>query len=252
MRKLILTLALVVAVHSLAWGGMLIEGRTGDGKPFVWACEDGLFRFGSDENYTIIDTRTQMTYVVMPQEKAYLAFSAEENRRRMEEMQAQLEKMRKSLGAMGQKLGGLFGKSAKEEKPRQPQMNFKKTGQRDRIAGYTVEKVVVYQDGRPVRELWVSSKVAKDMAHRCDLESLARMAEASFPAQNGEEATFSAYQIKNYQSLGYPLKEVSYRDGTRMEITKIEKKTLPKNYFKVPAGFQQKTYPGVGQGGMPW
>ncbi|GEM_PF-3536170 len=249
----ILVLALVFAASPLL-AGMVIEAKNEDGKRFLWACEGGLFRIGTEEAYTIIDTDKQMTYTVIPEKKIYYASSAEENRERMKAMQEQMKKMQQALGAMGKKFGKLFGGDqapAPEEKP--VKHTYKKTGKKARIAGYDAEQVVVYENGRPVSEIWVSPKLAKDLNRSCDLRKLSQMTEASLPEEwKQPEQAVSVMEMKEFQELGYPLKEVSYDGEFRQEVTKVEKKSLPKSFFSVPEGYKQVSYPSP-QGGMrPW
>ncbi len=257
MKKLGLVLGFVLFFGvSSVLAGMLMEARTNKGERFLWACEDGLFRMGTDEVYTIMDAKHQMTYTIFTKDRTYYATSAEESRKRLKAMEEQMEKMKKALGAMEKKFGKLFGGGTAEtppaEEPHQPKVTYKKTGQKAKIAGYKVEQVIVYEDGKPVSEVWVSKKVGHDLGKCCDLEKLAKMTEAFLPEEWKGRGGGSTVEADQYEELGFPLKEISYEDRYQMEVTKVEKKRLSKSFFAVPEGYKKMSYPMPQGGQMPW
>ncbi|NPA49419.1 MAG: DUF4412 domain-containing protein [Thermodesulfobacteria bacterium] len=258
MKKFLLLVALSLSVvlgASPLLAGILIEAQTSDGDRLTWACEDGLFRIGMGEAYTIMDTNNEMTYVVIPKEKIYYASSVEENQQRMKAMQEQMKKMQKALGAMGKKFGKIFGEKQEIQPPKEKPSKFthKKTGKKSRIAGYTAEQLIIYENGRPVSEVWVSEKLARDLRKSCNVEKLTKMTEATLPEEwQTSKRKMSALEMKDFEEFGYPLKEVSYEDNYRVEVIKVEKKPLPKSLFSVPKGYKKASYPSLQGGFQSW
>ncbi|OAQ21499.1 DUF4412 domain-containing protein [Thermosulfurimonas dismutans] len=258
MKRIVILFWALMVFSASGMAGMVIQGRTSDGDTYYWVCQDGWSRTGTDRYYVIMDANRQVSYTVMVTEKTYYETTAAESRERLRQMQ-------QSMGAFAKRFGKFFGggQAATEAEPARPQVTYKKTGQKQTIAGYLAEQVIVFENGRPVREIWVSKKLAQDMAKSCDLKKFAEMVKAMVPSewQGGfsPQGAESMSWLTKEQELGYPLKEIYYQGQRVQEVTKVEKKELPRSYFSVPAGFKKMSsygggYPGnIPQGGgMPW
>ncbi len=262
--KKILALILVVGFWwtSLSWSGMLMIQKNSSGDTMHWACEDGLFRTGTDEFYTVMDANKQVIYTIMVKERQYTVTTPEDVRRQMEAMQKQMEQMQSSMEALSKKfkgLGKLFGKSEPEEEtpPPEPKVTYKSTGEKARIAGYKARKILELQDGRPVAELWVSEALARDIMGACNYKKLEKMFKAMAP--EGQE--MPAYQKGQGQSgvilkeegvFGFPIKIVDLEGGEVIQLIKAEKKKIPRSYFQVPAGFRKVNYQAGPMMGKPF
>ncbi len=251
-RKILLVTLLLWLCPIVAQGGMLIIQKNSSGTVTHWACEDGLFRMGTEDFYTITDANKQLIYTVMVKERQYTVTTAEEIRRQMEALQAQMSKM-SALTNKFKGLGKFFGKKKEEEKaPEGPQITYKVTGKKATIAGYQTIQVLELENGQPSAELWVSEALARDVSQACDYRKLEKMMKAMFPegkpsgpyAQGNQQGVI----IKQGRVKGFPVKTVDLNEGEVVQIIKVEKKHLPRSYFQVPKGFSKVEYPqGMGQ-----
>lgn len=262
--KKILALTLMIGFWwaSLSWSGMLMVQKDSSGDTMYWACEDGLFRSGTDEVYTIMDANKQVIYTVMVKDRQYMVTTAEEARRQMEAMQKQMEEMQSSMKALSEKfkgLGKLFGKGKPEEEtpPPEPKITYKSTGEKARIAGYKARKIVELQDGRPVAELWISEALARDVMRACNYKKLEKMFKAMVP--EGQEMPVyqkgqgqSGVILKEGELFGFPIKIVDLEGGEIIQVIKAEKKKIPRSYFQIPAGFKKVDYQAGPMMGKPF
>ncbi len=255
-KKIWLWALLFVLGPVWAQAGMLIIQKNSSGTVTHWACEDGLFRMGTDDFYTITDANKQLIYTVMVKERQYTVTTAEEIRQQMEAMQAQMSKM-SALTKKFKGLGKFFGKKQKEEEkaPEGPQITYKVTGKKATIAGYKTVQVLELEDGQPTVELWLSEALARDVSKACDYRKLEKMMKAMFPegkpsgpyAQGGNQGAI----IHQDKIFGFPVKTVDLTEGETIQVIKAEKKRIPRSYFQVPKGFKKTTYPGT-MGGRPF
>ena len=264
-KSLIWVLLFCVGFVSWSWAGMLVLYDQGQGETFEMVCEDGLSKFGGDEFYTIMDANRGLIYYVMPKEKKYTVMTAEEMRQQMESTISQMEEMKKKFKALGERFkgfGNIMGQDSAPEKQKKPEITYKFTHEKAKIAGYPARKVLELRDGQPVMELWISKDFMRDLEKACDWEKLQKMMEKMTPRNlppQTNQAQFSAF-IKEKDLGGIPLKEVSFKEGLIMEVKKVEKAKFPASYFSVPKGFKkvetglfgmpqgQQPFPG----GKPW
>lgn len=240
----------------LSWAGMLLIQKNSSGTIIHWACEDGLFRMGTDDFYTIMDANQQVTYTVMVKERQYTVTTVEDTRRQMEEMQKQMEQMQSSIKALNQKfkgLGKLFGKNEPEPEegpPPEPKISYKATEETTKIAGYKARKVIELQDGRPMAELWLSEALARDVSRACNYAKLEKMIKAMLPegktlANSQQGSPQGGTIIKEGKIFGFPVKTVDLEESQITQVIKVEKKKFPRYYFQVPTGFKRVSfYPG--------
>ncbi|WP_456434172.1 DUF4412 domain-containing protein [Thermosulfuriphilus sp.] len=253
MKKIFFFLLLLLWT-TVASAGMIIESRTAQGERFLFACEGSLFRMGTEDNYTIMDAEGQMFYTVIPAEKTYYAISVEESRKNLEAMEKRLNKVEKTLGAIGKKFGSLFGgkddQAQEEAPPVAPEVVYKKTGQKGKVAGWRAEKFIIYKNGEPVSEIWASKWLAVEMARVCNLRKLAEITKASVP-ENWSDDALPTIEADKYEELGYPLKERTSQGELVMEVIRAEKKKLSRDFFSIPENYKKASYPQM-QGGRPW
>ena len=103
--------------------------------------------------------------------------------------------------------------------PAGPKPTVDKTGKNDTVAGYSCE-------------LWKVTETSGEHADVCVAKGI------SFPAMGRHAGWMSSLED------GFPLRAVSYdsagKEKSRMEVTKVDKKSLDDAMFQVPPGYQTK------------
>jgi hypothetical protein len=180
--------------------------------------------------YLIIEAEAKKVYAVMETKKQAMLFD-------LDKLAPQLEAMAKGVtrGA-----GGAGGSSVK------PMPSGTMTGKNDKVAGYTCEIWQVTHEGKKT-ELCVMT----------DENAWLKLPEAVLPPQLGW-----AKELADGRHI--PLRYVTFdpdgKEAGRVEVTSVEKKTLPVADFEVPRGFVIVSFdqmmPGLtglmgGTGGLP-
>lgn len=181
-----------------------------------------------DGNGVIIRADKEMMYVVNEKKKTYSEMTFKEfeaqmsqANEKMKELQAQMKDMpaeqRKMLEGM---LGGMSGEK---------EYGIKKTGEKKKIAGYTCEKVVMYDGEKEMGEFWITRDIgsmkdyAKDWVNLMDKMVQGPMAKA--------------YR-KIAELDGFAME--SKFGGMRSTTTKLEKRNISDTEFEVPAGYKKE------------
>jgi hypothetical protein len=122
---------------------------------------------------------------------------------------------------------------------------LEKTGEKEKILGQTAEKYIVTHQGTK-SDLWLAEGLGAFVAFNPGGPMMGGRGGA--PAPKGWERALAGKEL-------FPLRVVSYdkagRETSRMDVTAIEKKSLPDSLFTVPAGYQQMDMSAMMRGGMP-
>lgn len=106
-----------------------------------------------------------------------------------------------------------------------------KTGKTQKILGYDCEQLII-KDGGRVTEAWVTKAIGKFQ---------------KFGMGGGmQEGKQDSWQDNLGGSGMFPVRVVTKEGDTetsKMEVTKVEKKSLEASLFKIPEGFQKMTMP---------
>lgn len=120
---------------------------------------------------------------------------------------------------------------------------LEKTGEKEKILGQTAEKYIVTHQGTK-SDLWLAEGLGAFVSFNPGGPMGGR---GGAPAPKGWERALAGKDL-------FPLRVVSYdkagKETTRMEVTAIEKKSLPDTLFTVPAGYQQMDMSAMMRGGM--
>jgi len=157
--------------------------------------------------YLIIEAEAKKVYAVMEAKKQAMLFD--------------LEKLAPQLEAMAKRVtGGAAGAAGTSAKP-MPSGTM--TGKDDKVAGYTCEIWQVTHEGKKM-ELCVMT----------DEHAWLKLPEAALPPQLGW-----AKELTDGRHI--PLRYVAFdpdgKEAGRVELTSLEKRTLPAGDFEVPKGF---------------
>lgn len=124
-------------------------------------------------------------------------------------------------------------------------VKLEKTGETEKILGYTATKYIATYENKPT-DLWLAEGLGTFMAMPAGDPMGGRR-----PARGNEQAWERALAGKDL----FPLRVVGYdarrKENFRMEVTAIEKKSLPDSLFAPPAGYQKFDMGGMMQGLMP-
>jgi len=121
---------------------------------------------------------------------------------------------------------------------------LEKTGEKEKILGHTAEKyIVTHQGTKP--DLWLAEGLGAFVAFN---PGSAMGGRGGPPAPKGWERALAGKEL-------FPLRVVSYdkagQEASRMEVTAIDKQSLPDTLFAVPADYQQMDMSAMMRGGMP-
>ncbi|MCW8816031.1 MAG: DUF4412 domain-containing protein, partial [Chlorobium sp.] len=108
----------------------------------------------------------------------------------------------------------------------QDDFTVKKLGT-ETLHGYKCSHVLI-TDGQGETEMWLT----KDLLSAADFARL----------QTGKNKSAAAFdrRLKKAGLDGFPLKTLDRKSNTSMEFVKIERKSLDKSLFEVPAGYTKK------------
>jgi hypothetical protein len=157
--------------------------------------------------YLIIEAEAKRVYAVMETKKQAMLFD-------LEKLAPQLEAMAKGVTRGAGGAGGTGGK---------PMSSATKTGKNETVAGYTCEIWQVTHESKKM-ELCVMT----------DEQAWLKLPEAALPPQLGwaKELTDGRHIPLRYVAV-----DADGKEAGRVEITSVEKKTLPASDFEVPKGF---------------
>ena len=124
-------------------------------------------------------------------------------------------------------------------------VKFEKTGEKETILGYSAEKYRVV-DGDTTTEMWLAEGLGTFMMANAGNPMAGGRGGA--PAPQGWEKALAGKELFPLRVVG---KSKAGRETLRMDVTAIEKKTLPDALFTPPAGYQKLDMGGMMKGMMP-
>ncbi len=228
-------------VHSCL-AGMLLELEDSQSGRFYFACQDGSFKLGTEEGYTLIDLQKETFYTVYPKEKIYTGGSLKE----LEAAMAPLKKQLQQLKNMGLDPSVFLEKGP----PKTPNITYKPTKQRTKILGYPAVSYLELENGRPVAEVWVSQKVLEQIEQSCSYQAFFRFMERLrdlMSSSLGIKLLDTPEDLFQSELTGFPLK-ITYKGGKILEVKRLERKHLPASFFEVPRRFKKRSFGPVNMG----
>ncbi len=227
-------LMIFFAVPCLA--GMLIETQQGSEYKTLLMCEDGLFKIGTEEIYSLINLKENTFYMVNSREKTYMGGTLNE----IEEALAPLKKQMEELKKMGL-APGVFQNNKMEKT-----ISYKCTGEKKKILGYKVVKWLELEDGTPVAEIWVSEKAWEKISNACDYQGFCKFMERlkNIMSSIGGMNMMKAQQQDFYKEglIGFPLMMKYYRDNSMIEVKTLVKKDFSVSYFQIPQDYRKISF----------
>jgi hypothetical protein len=128
---------------------------------------------------------------------------------------------------------------------------LEKTGQTEKILGYTAEKYLVTQQDGQKAEMWLAEGLGTFMSPGASNPMAGMGRRGSAPGGNAQ-AWEKALAGKSLFPLRVVGRDRADKEIYRMEVTSIDKSTLPDSLFAPPAGYQKFDMGAMMQGGgMP-
>lgn len=166
----------------------------------------------------VMDTTKRETMVIMDQQRMYMVMA-------MPDVQPQAD------AARGKKTG---------------EVKLEKTGETEKILGYTATKYIsTYED--TTTDMWLAEGLGTFMG----MSNNNPMARGGRGGGQGPQAWERALAGKELFPLRVVGKDKSNKETFRMEVTAIDKQSLPDSMFAPPAGYQKFDMGGMMKGMMP-
>lgn len=155
----------------------------------------------------IMDSVKQEVIILMPEEKMYMVSS-------LKEAAAQAD--------AGKRSGG-----------KTPEVTMVKTGETEKILGYNCEKYIMKSD-KLITNMWLTGELGGFM-------SLGSGASGMGGRRAGQQAQAweKALAGKNLFPMRVVGASLDGKENFRMEVTAVEKKSMPASDFTVPAGWEK-------------
>ncbi len=174
----------------------------------------------------------------MPAQEGMKATVIIEPAKRQAVMLMDSEKMAMIMAMPDPATGGPGGQPSEAPK-------MEKTGEKEKILGQTAEKYVVTDQGTK-SDLWLAEGLGAFVTFNPSGQMMGGRGGA--PAPKGWERALAGKEL-------FPLRVVSYdksgKEASRLDVTAIEKKSLPDSLFTVPANYQQMDMSAMMKGMMP-
>lgn len=168
-------------------------------------------RVSGDRGTFIVDLKDSLIYLVNENEKIYTSLPLRE----WLSIVSQIE------SSMGQDTGG--------------KVEIERTSLREKIAGYTATKYIVYVDGKPFEELWISPEFSLP-----ELQKLEDLMERISPSETKLLRGRIREELQKIQK-GWPLKTVtkSENESYTTVIKNIKKLELKGDMFRPPESYKE-------------
>jgi hypothetical protein len=214
----------------------------GEGHAFIVDFPKNLF-IAIDEENRLYWSGTVDAYVQEVQ--AFQQAAHDLVRQQMEEtLKEMAPEQRKAMEDMLQHRRGTHPSSASPAPAKRPQVKVEHTSETGTMVEHTVTKVLVYANGKPYQEVWLT----KDISLQGDLDlkrmrslqaKLTQAVMADLPSRQAVEAD-PAYEKMLEQ--GYPLKIVELGEQGEpeavTEVVRVQKREIPDKEFLVPEGYR--------------
>lgn len=198
---------------------------------------DGTFIFDlADNRLTVIDDKNQTYWQVKISEIRETYFQASRNF--IEEMLSRIpEQEREMYRSLFSEMENMY---AEVDLTKVSLVNVKvdRTGNSEKIAGFTADEYLVLIDDEVVERKWLAKglDISSDMNVRKMVESFKEISPVV-----GDEMLYE--YTETYLSMhekGFEVKSVT-KDGEMIEVTSAEKQRIDSSLFMIPEGFKQIT-----------
>jgi hypothetical protein len=186
----------------------------------------------------IVRLDKKMIYQIDSNEKTYSEMTFDqweaELKKMNAKMDAQMDEMKKKMDTMPEEqrkmMEQMMGDKMGAGKSKDAKIDVTKTSENKKIGGYGCTKYSVARDGKETLALWATKDLKGYDTMRKDMEEFtSRMMATDFQGMKSY-----AEAIKKVD--GFPM-EADMQGGIKMEVSKVERKSLAASEFEVPAGY---------------
>ena len=216
---------------------------------------DAIFKGGDDPQMIIIDHERRGYYVMDREQAAVIAGGISSA---MTQMQEALKNLPEDKRAMAEQMMKQRLPQGQQQAPERPKSELKKTSERADHNGYPCVKYEVHQEGRKVRELWVtdwknvegSDDVAETFEEVGDffrelMDSFGEMAQAGGGFGGNRNVDF----FESLRELdGFPVVTKEFNEDGSLEseatLRSATRRTLDPADFEPPSGYKRQSMGG--------
>jgi hypothetical protein len=249
LRRIAAVLLVTVAWSAPAWAqGLYWEtsntgGSGGAQTARFWAVQKKMKIAGDDGHVVIVRTDKDEIISVDENKKTYWEMPFTQLEAMSKDMQSQMET---ALAQMKDKLKDMppeqramvekmMGKMKGAEGGKEPQVEVKKAAETKSIIGYSCNKYVATEDGKPLLTAWTTMGVKEFAPLRADFVALQKRL-------NETNRAFRSGMAEAYAKIdGFPM-ETQMGELTST-VTKVEARAIPASDFDPPAGFTKEAPP---------
>ena len=228
-----------------------------DGERIVMS--KGVFKHSTqdEDTWSIMDMNNGVLTLFSRKRKTYSTGTMKEFCQTMSAMQ------KKMMAGMEQALAGMTPEQKRmmeqmmgqgRVKRPDPKVSIAKAGSGGVIAGFKTTKYTVSVDGRPRKEVWLTSDPALMQDLKPYLSKILEMSDMSRCGMEGMGMMGGEFDVESsdeYQKLmhqGYPLREQDMPGGPgRMvsrlrEVTSLKRQSIPASEFAIPTGYKKMSF----------
>jgi len=238
--------------------GWVIEQSTTDEDGSVMTetlyFQDNKLKDFTGEQSTIMDLESDQMIMENHATKTYWQGSYSDMMSESEDAaKMQMEQMMENMAPEERKAYQQYMDQMEDETPepetqQKPTIKIVKKSSEATIAGYKTTLYEIYSDGEHVEDAWISEQVP--VLNEIDMK---RFGDFFEEVMGDDELSYD--NTPEYRELlmkGFPLKTVEYSPMGNMviEVTSVEKKTLPKSTFMPPNGYKKVSIGNLWQSGQ--
>jgi Domain of unknown function (DUF4412) len=215
----------------------------GEGNTFIMDFAKNLFTATDQEN------RVYWSGTVHEYVQEVKSFQQAANDLAREQMAEAMKEMppdqRQGMEDLLQQMRGANAVSPAPPAAKRPAVKVEPTAETAMLAGHKATKIMVYADGKPYQEVWLT----KGLTLKADLDlkrlrSLqAKLTQAIMIDLPGRQAVEEDPAYEQLLEQGYPLKIVELGEGGEpesvTEVVRIDKRDIPEREFQVPEGYRR-------------
>lgn len=212
--------------------------------------------FRGDRREMMVVDHGRRTYMIIDQQ--FAAKMAGQVQQMAGQMQGMLNNVPPEQRAMMEQM--MNNQQAPGQMPAKPKVEVHNTGQRAKVYGYPCVLLTITQQGRKVRDVWVTNwnniQGSRELAATFDsMSEFTQKLLASFPMQGESPMQDNAFMTIK-QMGGFPVATREYRaDGTVASETALRSasvQSINPAIFQPPAGYQADSmFGGPSLGGVP-